>query len=195
LRKVDKEELVKGLTALLKKLQLRQIITVFLAGLLLIVNTACSTGNNVGANPDNPAVQAGGANNPYKGGGDKYTNLNMSSDPKVINSNKKRDQASLEVNSQTLVASVNREEILYPGAETPQGRAYKEAEMPIKTAKEMQKPEQGGLIQREPDVGERIQDRLETVGEAVQEASEFLQEKANEAAARPELQKNPAVGK
>jgi len=51
----------------------------FLAGMLLI-STACSGATTQGANPDNPAVQAGGANNP-KSGGDSYTNLK--NDPKV----------------------------------------------------------------------------------------------------------------
>ncbi|WP_026082863.1 DUF6658 family protein [Mastigocladopsis repens] len=180
---------MNSLTAFIKKLRLRQIVTVFLAGLLLIVSTACGNGaNSQGANPNNPAVQAGGANNPYKGGGDKYTDLKMSKSG--------RDQASLELNSQLLIATaVNKEGKLYPGAETPEGRAYKEAELPIKTEKNIEKPEPGGLIQRESNIGERAKDRLDTVGKAFQDASGFLKEKADEASARPELQKNPAVGK
>jgi hypothetical protein len=192
---------VNRLTALLKKLRLRQILTVFLASLFLIVSTACSGANAQGANPQNPAVQAGGANNPYKGGGDKYTNYRMSTDPKVTNSSNQnqRDRASLvEPNSQLLIATAttNREsEILYPGAETPAGRLQKEAELPLVTEKNFQQPEPGGLIQREPNVGTRIKERLETVKETVKDASSFLQDKADEAAARPELQKNPAVGR
>ncbi len=90
----------------LKKLRLRQTLTVFLGGLLLIVNTACSGANAQGANPQNPAVQAGGANNPYKNGGDKYTNYRMSTDPKITNpkNNQGRDQASLQLSSQLLIA-------------------------------------------------------------------------------------------
>ncbi|OUL22699.1 DUF6658 family protein [Nostoc sp. 106C] len=189
------------LTTLLKKLRLRQILTVFLASLLLIVSTACSGANAQGANPQNPAVQAGGANNPYKNGGDKYTKYQMSTDPKVTNSSNQsqRDQASLlQPSSQLLIATAasNREsEILYPGAETPAGRAQKEAELPLITEKNFQQPEPGGLIQREPNVGTRIQERLETVKETVQDASSFLKDKADEAGARPELQKNPAVGR
>ncbi len=176
------------LTAFLKKLRLRQILTVFVAGLLLIVSTACGSPYPNAANPNNPAVQAGGANNPYKNGGDKYTNQKMSKSG--------LDQASLQLNSQFLVASaVNDEVKLYPGAETPVGRAYKEGQLPIKSEKDFQKPEPGGLIQREPDVGERVKERLETVKEAVQDASGFLQEKADEAGARPELQPNPAVNR
>ncbi|NMG20974.1 DUF6658 family protein [Brasilonema bromeliae] len=180
---------MNSLTSFIKKLRLRQIVTVFLAGLLLIVSTACgNAANTQGANPDNPAVQAGGANNPYKSGGDKYVNEKMSKSG--------HDQASSQLNSQLLIASgVNTEGKLYPGAETPEGRAYKEAELPIKTQKNIGQPEPGGLNQRQSDVGERIQNRLETVGEAIQEASGFLKDKADEASNRPELQRNPAVNK
>lgn len=179
---------MKKLTALLKKLRVRQIVTVFLAGLLLIVSTACTSGNETGANPNNPAVQAGGANNPYKNGGDKYTR-NLSSD-----SQKLRDQANLP--SSLLIATNQESEILYPGAETPQGRVEKEKELPIIT-KENFKPssEPGSLIQNQEDLGNRAQDRLEAVKEQIQDASGFIKDKADEAGARPETQKNPAVGR
>lgn len=176
------------LTAFLNKLRLRQVLTVFLAGLLLIVSTACNSADVQGANPGNPPVQAGGANNPYKGGGDKYTNSKMSKSG--------LDQANLQLNSPSIIATaVNKEVKLYPGAETPEGRAYKEAELPIKSAKDFQQPEPGGLIQREESVVERAQDRLDTVGKAFQDASEFIQDKAGEAGNRPEAQPNPGVGK
>jgi hypothetical protein len=170
---------VKGLKSLWKKLPVRQILTVFLAGIFLIVSTACSGANAQGANPQNPAVQAGGANNPYKGGGDKYT--------------KYRESASLQPNLQVLIATNNESEILYPGAETPAGRVEKQKELPLITEENFQKSEPGNLIQNEPEVGTRIKERLETVKEAVQDASGFLKEKGNEASSSPELQPNPAV--
>jgi hypothetical protein len=187
---------VNAAIAFLKKLRLRQILTIFLAGLLLIVSTACSTGDAQGANPQNPAVQAGGANNPYKNGGDKYT---RNPDSKVTNlkNNQGRDQASLQPSSLLIATNVgNRDsEILYPGAETPVGRIKKEAELPRITDENFQQPEPGGLIQNEPNVGNRIQERLGTVKETVQEASDFLKDKGNEASSRPELQRNPASGR
>ncbi|BAZ53998.1 hypothetical protein NIES4103_66820 [Nostoc sp. NIES-4103] len=172
---------MKGLKSLWKKLPVRQILTVFLAGIFLIVSTACSGANAQGANPQNPAVQAGGANNPYKGGGDKYT--------------KYRESASLQHNLQVLIATNNQSEILYPGAETPAGRVEKQEELPLITEENFQKPEPGNLIQNEPELGTRVKERLETVKEAVQDASGFLKEKGNEASSRPELQKNPALGR
>jgi hypothetical protein len=63
---------VKHLIDFCKKLQIRQIITILLARILLILNTACSGVNAQGV-PKNTLVQAGGANNPYQRGGDKYT--------------------------------------------------------------------------------------------------------------------------
>jgi hypothetical protein len=188
---------VKYLINFCKKLQIRQIITIFVAGILLIVNTGCSGVNAQGANPHNTPVQAGGANNPYKSGSDKYTNLRMSTDPKVTikQGNSEDNQASLPLTSQLLLAVNKEAEILYPGAETPSGRVRKEAELPIITQEEFKHPEPGGLIQREPDIKTRIQDRMGTVTESVEKASGFLKEKADEASARPELQKNPAVGK
>lgn len=101
------------------------------------------------------------------------------------------EQANLQ-----LIATTNRDsELLYPGAETPQGRAYKESELPIKTEKNIETSQPGGLNQRDPNIKERVQNRLETVKGAVDEASAFLKDKADEASQRPELQKNPALGK
>ncbi|MEH2162363.1 MAG: DUF6658 family protein [Nostoc sp.] len=181
----------------LKKVRLRQILTIFLAGLLLIVSTACSGANAQGANPQNPAVQAGGANNPYKNGGDKYSNYRMSPEPKIANpkASQGRDQASLQPSSHLLIATNRESEILYPGGETPAGRIEKEAELPLITDKDFREPEPGGLIQNEPNVGDRVKDRLETVKETFEKASSFFKNKADEGASRPELQKNPAVGR
>lgn len=189
---------MKRLTAFLEKLQLRRILSIFLAGILLIVTTtACNGANAQGANPNNPAVQAGGGNNPYKNGGDKYTNYRMSTpanEAENTKSNFGKKQANSELGSGLLVATDRKSEMLYPGAETPQGRAEKEAQMPIITEKNF-RPKPGGLIQREADVGTRVEERLETVKGAVKDASGFLKDKAEEASARPELQKNPALGR
>lgn len=179
-----------------KRLRLRQIVTIFLAGMLLIVNTACSGANAQGARPNNPPVQAGGANNPYKSGGDGYTDLKTSTDPKVTNTKSGRNQASLQLDSHQLIAADltrNKEnEILYPGAEEPAGRAAKEAQLPIKTNEDFTKAEPGGLNQRNPDLGDRAENRIETAKEAFKKAGAFVKEKSDEAGERPELQSNPA---
>lgn len=187
---------MKKLTIFFKRLRLRQILTVFLAGMLLIASTACSGANTQGANPSNPAVQAGGANNPHKSGGDSYTKLKMSTDPKV-NTTKanERNQAILPLDSAQMLAASKESEMLYPGAETPAGRAQKEAEFPIKSSKDFSQPEPGGLNQRNPILGERIENRIEEATDAFKESASFVQEKAGEAGQRPELQSNPALHK
>jgi hypothetical protein len=186
-----KEWQMKRLTNLFKKLQVRQILTVFLAGMLLIVSTACSGANTQAANPQRTPVETIGVNKPHSNSSDKYTNSRPTSESR----NQKGDQASLPLNSQLLLAANKESEILYPGAETPSGRIKKEAELPIITQEEFERPEPGSLIQKQQDLGNRIQERVETVTESISKASEFLKETADEASARPELQKNPAVGK
>ena len=121
----------------------------------------------------------------------------MTTDTKAMESEEKKETqgASLQSDLQVLIAISRDSEILYPGADTPQGRVEKEKELPMITDKNFQRPVPGGLIQREPDLGTRIQERVETVQDSVKEASNFLQEKAKEVGSRPELRKNPAVGK
>ncbi|MFE1744712.1 DUF6658 family protein [Coleofasciculus sp. H7-2] len=185
---------MKHLTAFFKKLRLGQILTVFLAGVLLIVTTACNNGDSLGARPQNPPVQMGGNNNPHKNGGDGYTNYKMSTDPNISKTANPRDRADLQILSNQLIATSNSE-ILYPGAETPQGRLEKERELPIKTSDDFTQPKPGGLNQRNSDIGERVGNRLEKVGEEFKDASSFIKDKSDEAGQRPELQSNPTLHK
>jgi hypothetical protein len=76
----------------LKELKISQILTAFVLGAVLMLTTACNSGNEMGARPHNPSVQMGGQNNPYKAGGDGYTDYKMSTDRKV---NSSGDRASL----------------------------------------------------------------------------------------------------
>lgn len=177
------------LMAFCKKLRLRQLLTVFVTCVLLIASTACSGANAQGANPDNPAVQAGGGNNPYKSGGDSYTNLKMPTEAQ-------QNKTSLELSFQQLIAANRDSGKLYTGAETPAGRAKKEAELPIKTEKDFEEPESGGRNQHNRDLGERIENRLEAVKDTFKDASGFVQDKAEESTQRPDsLQRNPVLKK
>ena len=184
------------LTAFFKKLRLRQVLTVFLAGVLLIVSTACSGATTQGANPGNPPVQIGGNNNPYKSGGDGSADLKMSPNSKMNDGKAKsgRDQANLQLKSARLTAAADESGLLYPGAETPEGRAKKEAGFPIIT-NESFTPKAGGFNQRNPDAGQKLETRVETAKEAFKEASSFVKDKADEAGQRPELKSNPALNK
>ncbi|MBD2308495.1 hypothetical protein H6G17_23765 [Chroococcidiopsis sp. FACHB-1243] len=187
---------MQKLTTLFKKLRLRQVLTVCLVSVLLIFSAACSNATTAqGANPNNPAVQAGGNNNPHKNPGVNYNNVDKyTTDPTVKETPDKSPTNRASLDGYSLLVAANSEGLLYPGAETPAGRAEKETELPIKTAKDFKQPEAGGLNQRNEDLGERLGNRLEKVQEAFKEASEFTQEKAAEGSRRPEAQSNPALG-
>nr|WP_199292298.1 MULTISPECIES: DUF6658 family protein [unclassified Coleofasciculus] len=168
-------------------------MTVFLAGALLIVTSACNNGDSLGARPQNPPVQMGGNNNPHSNGGDGYTNYKMSTDPNVSKTANPRDRADLQILSNQLIATSDSE-ILYPGAETPAGRAAKEKELPIKTSEDFEVSGAGGrqpIINRS-DPNAKI---LESIGEEFKEASSFIKDKSDEAGQRPEMQSNPALHK
>ena len=169
---------MKKLTVFFKQLPLRQILTVFLATVVLFVSTACNTGDIRGARPDNPPVQVGGSNNPYKNGGDGNTNYNLSPDPKVSNeaTKSKGNRADLPIISNRLIAS---QETMYPGAElqgqpADEGRALRQVDL-----QDFDESEPGGQIQRESSIGDRIQDRLSVVKENFERATEFINEGVN----------------
>lgn len=180
---------MKKLTNLFRKLPLRQILTVFLAGVLLFVSTACNSGDQLGARPDNPPVQAGGANNPHKGGGDGYTQYKMSTDPSVNSNTAKPGHASSQLISHQLIAA-NASELLYPGSGVTNTKFPEIAP----GSKQTLNPSEQLPAQRQPSI-ERSDPNakiLERVGEAFKDAGSFLNDKADEAGARPEMQANPA---
>lgn len=174
---------MKKLTVFFKQLQLRQLLTAFLATVVLFVGTACNSGNVQGARPDNPPVQAGGANNPYKGGGDSNTSYNFSPDPKVNGkaAQSKGDRADLQIISNRLIAVSN--DAQYPGGAEMQGFPADE-QKPLRQIdlQDFETPEPGGQIQRESNIGDRIKDRLSTVKETFGEAGDFVRQGAKESA-------------
>lgn len=184
---------MKQLTSFFKKLQLSKILTVLLAGVVLFVTTACNSGDIRGARPENPPVQAGGMNNPHKGGGDGYTNYKSSTDANIQDRNRRDKQANLPVISNQLIAASGYDSgILYPGAETPTGRIEKEKQLPKITdegaSAQIPSPRQGVLNRTNPDA--RI---LENSAEVFNKASESIKDKSDEAVQRPELKQNPAL--
>jgi hypothetical protein len=173
---------MQKLTVFFKQLRLSQILTVFLATVVLFVGTACNSGDIRGARPDNPPVQMGGSNNPYKSGGDTNTNYNLSPDPKVGNESAKSkgDRADLQIISNQLIAS---QDTLYPGAEIQGRPADEERSLRQIDLQDFEKSEPGGQIQRESNIGDRVKDRLGTVKDTFGKASEFIKEGVNENAA------------
>lgn len=180
---------MKQLTALLKKLQLGKLLTIFLAGIALFVSTACSNGDLRSARPNSPSVQAGQQQ-------DQKPQLKLPTEPPGTNQNVKgdRDQANLNLSSQQLIAANNESELLYPGAETTAGRAKKE--------KELRKITDENAVDPIPASRQTVSDRsdsnnniLERAGDMFKEASGFIKDKADEAGDRPEMKINPAVQK
>lgn len=187
---------MKTLSVYLKQLQLNKILTICLAAMVLFISTACNNGNEVAARPNNPPVQAGGANNPYKNGGDTNTSFNLSPEQKINDNSVSRQgkRADLQILSKQLIAS-NPEGILYPGAESPAERPEVEKSLPIKTLKDFETPQPGGTIQRQEDFGDRVQDRLGAVKGAFDKASDFISEDAKEALDNHEAVPTPGLKK
>lgn len=170
------------LTAFFRKLHLDRVLLVFLAGLVLLVTTACNSGNAVGARPNNLPVQMGGSNNPHKGGGDGYGEYKMTTDPSAVKKGK-NDHASLT--SGLLVAAVNSNasDLLYPSSEATDtnspaiGTVGEEGKQKFFDAKKIPAERQPVLDRSDPDV--KI---LEKSGQAFKDASGFLQDAGESAA-------------
>ena len=92
------------------RFSLSKIVSVFCLTIVLFVTTACNSGNELGARPDNPPVQLGGQNNPHKAGGDGLTKYKATDDPRVTRG---QDNAGL-LPSSNLVAAANRSKTTYP---------------------------------------------------------------------------------
>lgn len=158
---------MNALTSFCKRMRLGRFFTVLAAGFILLLNVACSNGNEVGARPNNVPVQMGGQNNPHKAGGDGYSEHQMSTDPAVI----KRDRASAPALG--LVATANNERSFSNrGAQsldataTTSGRAVRDT---VKEAKQI--PEQPQKVIDRSDPNAKI---LEKTGRTFKEASKHL---------------------
>ncbi len=187
---------MKTLSVYLKQLRLSKLLTACLATVVLFIGTACNNGNAVGELPNNPSVQAGGANNSYRNGGDINTNFKLSPEPKVSEKSAsiQGKRAELQVISKQLIAG-NPDGILYPGAESPSERVEVEKSLPVKTLKDFETPEPGGNIQRQDDFSNRVQDRLGAVKETFDKASDFINEGAKEALDNHETVPTPGLNK
>jgi hypothetical protein len=179
---------MQRLTEFLKELKLSRLLVTVFAGFVLLLNTACSSGNVQGARPNNPPVQMGGNNNPHSRSGDGYTNYRMSNDPRV-NDNQ---QSSLPMTDRLIADSsikTNSSDLLYPGYQKSE---TKNPDIGYRTPKEVSdlpNDKQPMLKRSDPDA--KI---LERVGEAFTDASAFLKKTADEGSARPEAKANPAIG-
>jgi hypothetical protein len=157
---------VNTLAALCQTLRLGRIVAVFAAGLILLLNVACSSENNVGARPNNPPVQMGGQNNPHKAGGDGYNDYQMSTDPTVS----KRDRASISGSSQLVAAADQKIERAFSGRDNQSmGETSRKARNAMKELQQAPEEPQAVFDRSDPDAK-----LLEKVGNTFKEASKHL---------------------
>jgi len=187
---------VRKLTAFFKKLRVVQILTAFLAGVLMLTSTACNAGDATGARPINPPVQAGGQNNPHKGSGDNSSNFKMSTDPKVNTPVKSdRDRADLP-QLDRLIAVSNRDSnasrLLYPGSKPLETDKFdKELGGDQSLLKAPQIPAKSQPIFNRTNPDAKI---LERAGATFKDASQFLKDGVQESASGAEMQpKSPIM--
>ncbi|MBW4682419.1 MAG: hypothetical protein KME19_20345 [Microcoleus vaginatus WJT46-NPBG5] len=188
---------MKKLTAFFKKLRFVQILTAFFAGVLLLTSTACNAGDATGARPMNPPVQAGGQNNPHKGGGDNASNFKMSTDPKVNTPVKSdRDRADLPQLDRLIAVSnseSNASRLLYPGSEPLETDKFDKelgGDQSLLEAPQIPAKSQPIINRTDPDA--KI---LERVGATFKDASQFIKDGIEESASGAEMQpKSPVMG-
>lgn len=184
---------MKTLTAVLQKLHLGRILMVFLAGVVLLLTTACNNGDAMGARPNNPPVQMGGSNNPHKAGGDGYTDYKMSTDSKLKD---KSNRAALPVGQLVAAINSNASDVLYPSpdAKTTKSPAIgpvgNQGKRELMDATKIPAERQPVIDRSNPD--NKI---LEKAGQAFKDASGFLKDTAESASEYPEMQANPGIGK
>lgn len=185
---------MRRLIAAFQQLHFGKLATAFLMGAVLLIATACNSGNELGARPNNPPVQMGGQNNPHKMGGDTYSQYKMSTDAKT---KKSGDRASLiQPSSQFLAASYTNENssrIQYPGSGRVESANSKND---FTSSREQEKLMNPGQIpaQRQPivdrsDPNARI---LEKTGQTFKDASGFLNQPATDTRYHSDLEQvNP----
>lgn len=181
---------MKNLINFFKQFRLTQILTVVLAGMLLITNVACSASDSRNAAKDNLPVQVGGNNNPYKGGGSASTASRMS-DPHLNVENKRS-----ALPDGTLIATqvkTDADDLLYPGSGT---KSSPDSSIGTRDQDQLSREVNKFPKQPQPVVDRSNPDTkiLEKVGENFKESSKFLKDIADEASRRPEMRANPAVG-
>lgn len=179
---------MKRIVAFLKQIQLGKILTVFLAATILLVTTACNSGNELGARPDVPPVQMGGQNNPHKAGGDSYTKYKMTTDPKVKDAG---GHASLMQNQLVAVGDYTGKRsdgLLYPGsrdaksADSVDDFVSRKRQQELRDPSLIPAPQQPTINRSDPNAK-----LLERVGETFKDASQFLNNDETTDRAQPNL--------
>ncbi len=91
----------------IKSIQLNKVATAFLLAIVLFVTTACNSGDELGARPNNSPVQMGGQNNPHKVSGDGMTQYRSPANDSLL----EKGQSSLPGG---YLAAANNSDTTYP---------------------------------------------------------------------------------
>ena len=167
---------MKKIANFLEKLQLTKLLTSLVLGVVLLLTTACNSGDAMGARPQNPPVQLGGQNNPHKGGGDDYTQYKVPTDPNL----KTKDRASLLQSLETAIAidtpDKSDEGLLYPNTTSSKSLNSDQDFISPERKKALLDPTQIPAVQQRPDLDRSDPDSrlLEKTGQMFDDASEFL---------------------
>ncbi len=185
---------MKSLSLLFKKWRVGRLVMTLIAGFVLLLNTACNTGNVQGARPNNLPVQMGGNNNPHSMGGDGYTDYKMSTDPKVNSARpgaKAAKQASLPGSNLIAIGGVksNASDMQYGSSRLSDTDTPDIGPVQQKSLPRLPNPKQPMVDRSDPDA--KI---LERVAEAFKDASAFVKDTAESAADRSETKMSPALG-
>ena len=92
----------------IKSIQLNKVATAFLLAIVLFVTTACNSGDELGARPNNSPVQMGGQNNPHKVSGDGMTQYRSPANDSLL----EKGQSSLPFTG--YLAAANNSDTTYP---------------------------------------------------------------------------------
>lgn len=90
------------------KFQFNRVATAFLLALVMLITTACNSGDELGARPNNSPVQMGGQNNPHKVSGDGMTQYRSPANDSLL----EKGQSSLP--SAVYLAAANNSNTSYP---------------------------------------------------------------------------------
>lgn len=167
---------MKKIANFLNQWQLSKLLTSFVLAAVLLLTTACNSGDELGARPQNPPVQLGGQNNPHKGGGDDYTQYKVPTDPRL----EKDDRASLLQPLATAIAAdipdKRNEGILYPDNTSAKSLDSDKDFISPQRKKELLDPTQIPAKQQRPqlDRSDPNSQLLEKTGQMFDDASEFL---------------------
>ncbi|WP_052055685.1 DUF6658 family protein [Myxosarcina sp. GI1] len=159
-----------------KKLRLSKLLTTFVLGIVILFTTACNSGNDLGARPENPPVQLGGQNNPHKGGGDDYTQYKVPTDPRLETDDRASLLQPLETAIATDIPDKTDEGLLYPNTTSSKSLYSNDDFVSPERKKELLDPKQIPAPKQQPNLDRSDPNArlLEKTGQMFEDASDFL---------------------